>query len=105
MWVRVTSDGNDVTVYCATTKAGLDTASACFTSGNFTLGGGYIGFGEGDVDVDDFELVSDSDADGDFDAPTGRSFGAATTPSSTSTRSPSAAMTSKRPSPTTRPAT
>jgi len=47
LWVRVTCDGDNVSVREATTEAGLAAASDCFTSSNFPMSGGFLGFGGG----------------------------------------------------------
>ena len=42
--MRVTCDGDCVTVKEASTEAGLDTAADCFNSTSFDMSGGHIGF-------------------------------------------------------------
>jgi len=72
LWVRVESDGIDLTVYQATSEAGLDSASACFeTSGStdrFAVTGGRLGFAvdTSRPEVDQVKVYLDLNADGDF---------------------------------------
>ena len=62
LWVRVTCDGDCVTVKEASTEAGLDTAADCYSSTNFNMAGGTIGFmvdmGEPACLVDDLTVKS-----------------------------------------------
>ena len=70
LWVRITNDATTVTVKCATTEAGLTSATACYTSTDFdTSGGGMIGFASARAvnSVDDLTVKADRDANGSYE--------------------------------------
>ncbi len=46
LWVRVVSDGSSITVTEAGSQAGLDTTDPCFTSSDFGITGGQLGFAD-----------------------------------------------------------
>ena len=55
--MRVLCDGTNVTVKEATTEAGLDEADDCYTSSNFSMDGGFIGFaGPNYIYIDDLTV-------------------------------------------------
>ncbi|MEM9109968.1 MAG: RHS repeat-associated core domain-containing protein [Planctomycetota bacterium] len=75
VWYRIESDGTDVTVYAATSEAGLSSASPCFQTStaterfDFSAGGGRLGFlaDQGVAYLDDLTIKTDRDNNGSYE--------------------------------------
>ncbi len=69
LWVRITNDGTTVSVRCATSEAGLATASDCYSSTAFNARGGMIGLASSAYypEVDDLKIYADRDHNGSYE--------------------------------------